>query len=183
LSRGVTTAAAAVVLFVGLVGSADAAAAAGTPGCARAGAVPSAATLSQSRAAILCLINTERARRGVRRVRAVAQLSKAALAHSADMVAEDYFSHVSPDGGTARQRVLRSGYFRGAAGEVDEALACGWQRLATPRQLVRALMGSRVHREILLNRRTRDVGVGLVLGAPTFDAPGGATLTLDFARR
>ncbi len=45
------------------------------------------------------------------------------------------------------------------------------------------LMASRVHRGILLDRRNRDVGIGLVLGAPTLNIPGGATLTLVFARR
>jgi uncharacterized protein YkwD len=99
------------------------------------------------------------------------------------MVTQDYFDHVSPDGTTARQRVVKSGYFKGAAGLVDEALAMGWQARSSPQQFVRMLMASRVHRSILLNRRARDVGIGLAVGAPTIDMPGGATLTLDFARR
>jgi hypothetical protein len=44
-------------------------------------------------------------------------------------------------------------------------------------------MASQTHRGVLLGRLSRDVGIGLVLGAPTIDMPGGATLTLDFARR
>ena len=59
----------------------------------------------------------------------------------------------------------------------------GWQSRSSPQQFVRMLMSSRVHRSILLSRRARDVGIGLVVGAPTIDMPGGATLTLDFARR
>ena len=101
------------------------------------------ATLTQSNEAILCLINTERTRRGLRAVRLSAPLSSAAIAHSTDMVAQDYFDHVSPDGKTARQRVLKSGYFKGGAGWVDEALALGWQARSSPQQLVRMLMDSR----------------------------------------
>lgn len=181
MSRGVTVATTVAVLVGWWLGNAGPAGA--QAGCARADAVPSAAALAQSGDAVLCLINAERTRRGVRALRVSPALSKAAVAHSSDMVAQDYFSHVSPGGRTARQRVLRSGYFQRGAGQVDEAIALGWQQRSTPRALVRMLMGSQVHRSILLDRRNRDVGVGLVLGAPTLDLPGGATLTLDFARR
>jgi uncharacterized protein YkwD len=181
MSRGVTVATAVVVLLGCWVGSAGPAAA--QAGCARAAAATKSDTLTQSNDAVLCLINTERTRRGLRAVRLSAPLSSAALAHSADMVAQDYFDHVSPDGTTARQRVLKSGYFTGSPGWVDEALAMGWQARSSPQQFVRMLMNSRVHRSILLNRGARDVGIGLVVGAPTIDMPGGATLTLDFARR
>jgi uncharacterized protein YkwD len=181
VSRGVTVATAVVVLFGCLLGSAGAAGA--QAGCARAGALPKAATLTESDDTLLCLINAERARRGLRALRVSAALSNAAVAHSSDMVAKDYFDHVGPDGKSARQRVLSSGYFKGGSGQVDEALALGWQQRATPRELVRALMASQQHKSILLDRRNRDVGIGLALGAPMLDMPGGATLTLDFARR
>jgi len=180
MSRGVTVATAVVVLFGCWVASAGAAAQAG---CARAAAATKSATLTQSNEAILCLINTERTRRGLRAVRLSAPLSSAAVAHSTDMVARNYFDHVSPDGRTARQRVLGTGYFKGGAGWVDEALALGWQARSSPKQLVRMLMNSQIHRSILLNRRARDVGIGLAVGAPMMNLPGGATLTLDFSRR
>ncbi len=180
MSRGVTLATAVVVLLGCWVGSTGAAAQAG---CARAAAATKSGTLAQSNEAILCLVNTERTRRGLRAVRLSAPLSSAAVAHSTDMVAQNYFDHVSPDGTTARQRVLKTGYFKGGAGWVDEALAMGWKSRSSPRQMVRMLMRSQIHRSILLSRRARDVGIGLVLGAPMIDMPGGATLTLDFARR
>ena len=180
MSRGVTLATAVVVLWGCWVGTAGAAAQAG---CARAAAATTSDTLTQSGDAVLCLINAERTRRGLRAVRRSAPLSAAAVAHSRDMVAQNYFSHDTRDGKTARQRVVRTGYFKGAAGWVDEALAVGWRSRSAPRQLVRMLMGSRIHRSILLSRRARDVGVGLVVGAPVIDMPGGATLTLLLARR
>lgn len=181
MSRGVTVATAVVVLLGCWVGTTGAAAAQG--GCARAAAATKSTTLTQSNDAILCLVNTERTRRGLRAVRLSSPLSSAAIAHSTDMVARGYFAHVSPDGKTARQRVLNTGYFKGGAGWVDEALALGWQARSSPRQLVRMLMKSRIHRSILLNRRARDVGIGLAVGAPMMDMPGGATLTLKFSRR
>ena len=101
------------------------------------------------------------------------------------MVSRQYFNHRSLDGNTPLQRVLRSGYFGGnSSGMVEEALACGWAQLSTPRALVRSLMRSPSHKSILLSRGLRDIGIGLVLGGPQ-PQPGfsGATLTLDFARR
>jgi len=44
-------------------------------------------------------------------------------------------------------------------------------------------MRSKSHKTIMLSRSLRDVGIGLVLGAPQPGMAGGATLTLDLARR
>lgn len=152
-------------------------------GCSRAAVVPTAKTLSRAERAVLCLINRERARHRLSRLRRAAQLTEAAVGHSADMVSRQYFAHESPDGDTARERVLRTGYFHGSAGgAVKEALACGWARLSTPKALMASLMRSRSHKSVLLDGRMREVGVGLVLGAPEPGA-GGVTLTLEVARR
>lgn len=180
MSRGVTLATAVVVLLGCWLASAGAAAQAG---CAGAASATKSGTLTQSSDAILCLINTERTRRDLRAVRLSAPLSSAAVAHSTDMVAQNYFDHVSPDGTSARQRVRKTGYFKRGAAWIDEALAVGWKARSSPRQMVSMLMRSQIHRSVLLSRRARDVGIGLVLGAPMIDMPGGATLTLDFARR
>ncbi|MEA2143835.1 MAG: hypothetical protein QOI64_2265 [Solirubrobacteraceae bacterium] len=172
------------VLFTMLLGGASPASAAKKKrGCARVSAVPQAATLPQAYQAVLCLINQERARRRLSRLRRSAELTQAAVGHSTDMVARQYFAHESLEGETAQQRVLRSGYFQGGAGLVEESLACGWMQLSTPKALVASLMRSPEHQSILLSRNVRDVGIGLVLGGPQPGFPGGATLTLDFARR
>jgi uncharacterized protein YkwD len=185
MSRGVTIATAfALVLSICLLGGASPASAK-KRGCASTSVVPSAKTLPQAQDAVLCLINQQRARRGLRSLRASAPLTQAAFAHSADMVARQYFAHVSLEGETVRQRVLRTGYFAGnGGGAVEEALACGWMRLATPKSLVTMLMRSSAHQAILLNRGLRDVGIGLALGGPqNVGSSGGATLTLNLARR
>jgi uncharacterized protein YkwD len=152
--------------------------------CVGASVAPKQTTLPRAYAAVLCLVNRERARRGVRALRESALLARAASDHSLDMVSQQYFDHEGMDGSTPRQRVLRTGYFRGAGGgAVEEALACGWMQLSTPKALVANLMRSSTHRSILLDRRLRAVGVGLVLGGPDASMAGGATLTLDFASR
>ncbi len=181
MTRGFRVATALVVLST-CTFAAGPAHAAKKRGCSGASKVPTAATLEQANATVLCVVNAERARRGVRALRSSAPLTQAAVGHSTDMVTSKFFAHVSLDGLTPRQRAARAGY--GVAGWVEETLAVGWAYLSTPRALVGAMLRSPTHRTILLNRRLREVGVGLVLGAPQrTTAAGGATLTLDFARR
>lgn len=149
-------------------------------GCAHAFVIPKAETVAQAHDAILCLLNTQRARRRTRALRRSAPLTRAAQDHSTDMVANGFFGHASPDGETPHQRAQRAGY---AGGLVQETLAFGWARLSSPTSLLATLMGSPVHRRVLLDRRLRDIGIGLVLGAPQSGMAGGATLTLNLARR
>ena len=139
-----------------------------------------AASLAQASAAILCLVNAERAARGIGAMRASAVLAGAATAHSADMVAHRMLSHTGSDGSSVFDRVTRAGYrWRAAA----ETLTYGASRRAMPYRLVASLMHSREHRSIILDGTYRDLGVGLVLGAPTRRAVAGAsTLTLVHAR-
>lgn len=186
MGRRFTIAAALAVLLTCMFGTATPASAAKkkTRTCAKVTAIPQAKTLPRAYDAVLCLVNRERARRKLRPLRRSAQLDRAARKHSADMVSRQYFSHQSLSGRTPHQRVLRTGYFRGSSrGTVQEALACGWAQLSTPKALVAVIMRSRSHRSILLSRRLRDIGVGLVLGGPQPGPGRGATLTLMVARR
>jgi uncharacterized protein YkwD len=184
MSRWFTIATALVVLSTCMLAPAGPAAAK-QRACAGASAAPTATTLPRAYAAVLCLVNRERARRRLLALRSSAPLTQAAVGHSTDMVANEYFAHDSLAGTTPRQRVVRAGYFAGnAGGNVEEALACGWMQLSSPRALVSMLMRSRLHQGILLSRSLRDIGVGLVLGGPQpAVGGGGATLTLDLARR
>ena len=154
---------------------------AGERGCARAAATADDTTLQQAADAVICLVNGERTSRGLAPLRSSRQLARSARSHSRDMVARRYFSHISLGGTSPRQRVARSGY--GRSSKVGETIAWGTGVLATPAELVRSFMTSPGHRRILLDRGYRDVGIGLVLGAPVADMGEGATLTLDFARR
>lgn len=184
MSRGFTIATALAVLFTCMLWGAGPAAAT-KRACTLTSTAPTADTLPQAYEAVLCLVNRERARRGLRALRRSTQLTQAAMHHSTDMVARQYFAHESLEGETVRQRVLRTGYFAGrAGGAVEETLACGWMQLSSPKALVTMLMRSSQHAAILLNRSLRDVGIGLVLGGPQdVGSGGGATLTLNLARR
>jgi uncharacterized protein YkwD len=134
--------------------------------------------------AILCLVNRERSRRGLAAVRLSKALSRSATAHSEDMAQSKFFSHVGSGGTSIRQRVDRSGYLRGSDDRVGETIAWGSAEFGTPAQLMGALMGSPGHRRVILDRRFRDVGVGLVSGVPVrASSDDGATLTLVFGRR
>jgi len=180
MTRGFGVAAALAVLFT-CTFAAGPAIAKKKRGCAGAYAIPAAATLERANGTILCLINAQRAARGASKLRSSAPLTSAAVGHSTDMVTSKFFGHDGLDGLTPRQRVARAGH--AAAGSVEEALAAGWAQLATPQSLVAALMRSATHRSILLDRRMRYIGVGLVLGGPQAGPAGGATLTLDLAHR
>ena len=185
MARRLSVATALAVLFTSIVGIASPASAAKKRqrACAGASTIPSSTTLPRAYDAVLCLVNRERAKRRLRALRRSAELTQAASDHSTDMVSRQYFDHTSLDGETVRQRVLRTGYFRGGGGTVEEVLAVGWAQLSTPRSLVALLMRSPSHKRILLNGGLRDVGIGLVLGAPQPGGDGGATLTLIVGRR
>jgi uncharacterized protein YkwD len=171
-----------VALVASCVAGAGTAAAAGD-GCARAATVADEGTLRLASNSVLCVVNGERAMHGVRPLRASRLLHRSAQRHSRDMVARRYFAHVSPNGMNARQRIVRTGYLRHRpGGRIGETIAWGADRQATPADLVRSFMNSPAHRPLLLDRRFREIGVGLALGAPVAGMDG-ATLTLDFGRR
>ncbi len=142
-----------------------------------------AATL---RSATLCLLNAERAKRGLASLTNNAQLGKAAQNHSRAMVRESFFDHVSPSGSTLLSRVRRgTAYLRRARSYgLAENIAWGSGSFATPQETVKGWMDSAGHRANILSRRYRHIGIGIVIGAPE-DAQGmpAATYTTDFGHR
>ena len=98
------------------------------------------------------------------------------------MVARGYFAHTSPGGSTFGARLQHVGYASGCAWSAGETIAWGAGGSATPASRVSAWIRSRPHRQILLNPAFREVGVGIVAGAP--DRSGaGFTYTAEFGRR
>jgi uncharacterized protein YkwD len=183
MSRGIVIAGAIAVLNCCALGAGSAGADDG--GCTGAGDVADDATVEQAVDAVLCLVNDERAQHGLGPVLASGALTRSAQAHSRDMVARGYFSHMTPGGENPRQRVVHCGYARKrGARRVGETIAWGSGERGTPAELVRLFMESAPHRRIVLDRRFRDVGIGLVPTAPVATVAGvGATLTIDFGRR
>jgi len=151
--------------------------------CPDADLDPDATNLGRIRTAILCLHNQIRAERGLPTLRTNKRLRKAAVGHSRDMVANDYFEHTTPKGVTMVDRILRARYVRADQGwSLGENLAWGTGSYATPRGAVDAWMNSEGHRENILRRAYREVGIGVVIGVPSTDGIG-ATYTLDFGVR
>ena len=148
--------------------------------CAGADLVPAADSVVVVGQATLCLLNQQRAAKGVGPLVENAALSTASAGYSQRMVSQGFFAHESPDGGTLVDRLTAVGYLGGdAAWVVGENIGWGQASLATPRSMVDAWMNSPGHRENLLSADYGQVGLGLALGTPT-DRTWGATYTTDF---
>jgi uncharacterized protein YkwD len=134
--------------------------------------------------ATLCLLNAERSRRGLPRLRLNDRLSRAAERHSRDMVRRRYFSHDSLGGASFVDRIRRTGYLRSArAWSVAENLAWGSGNRSTPEQIMRSWMNSPAHRANILTGRFREVGIGVSEGAPVRVGLPAATYTTNFGAR
>src|SRR5918994_2879742 len=134
--------------------------------CANTAVAPSAGNVASVRAAVLCLHNRERAARRLAPLRQHAKLRRAADGHSADMVADRYFSHQTPEGTDMVERILRAGFARGSGWLLGENIAWGSGEFATAEQIHRSWMNSPGHRANILRREFRWIGIGIALGAP-----------------
>ncbi|HUN78959.1 MAG TPA: CAP domain-containing protein [Solirubrobacteraceae bacterium] len=152
--------------------------------CPGATLTPAPGNLEEVRSAVLCLIDRERAAAGESPLRPDAKLQRAAQGHSEEMVAQDYFAHVAPDGSTPTDRMRAAGYIPNSrvGYEVGENIAWGTLWLATPQAIVNAWMASPGHRANILDAGYRDTGIGVAPHAPTSLAEGqaGAIYTQDF---
>ena len=115
--------------------------------------------------AVVRVMNAVRATNGVPPLRIGRALSRAARAHSVDMARRDYFDH-----GPFVQRLRRFGV---RAPYIGENLASGTKPLSAA-AIVRMWIASPPHRENLLDRGFRLVGVGLADGSTRL-------VTADFA--
>jgi uncharacterized protein YkwD len=188
--HGVVAALALVVLAAPAAARADggpaARARAASDRCVSADAMPGQAAAEDLRAATLCLMNAERAARGLGRLQYEPLLGRVAASYARQMVRGQFFDHTSPAGSTMLARIRSTSYLRDVTSwSVGENLAWGSGNLATPRAMVRAWMQSAEHRANLLDRHFADVGIGVVAGAPVALEPGelGGTYVTDFGRR
>jgi uncharacterized protein YkwD len=170
-------------VFVAAAAAASSPAAAADLPCARAGIAPEHLSTVQAGQALLCLVNRERARHGLRAVRADRRLGRAARRHAVAMARGHFFSHVSPGGATMQARVRRTGYLRTArAWWLGEALAWGRYGTGAPSAILATMLASAPHRAILLDPGFRDLGIGAAHGAPQGPGAGALTVALDFGR-
>jgi uncharacterized protein YkwD len=161
--------------------SATAAVPAQAADCGGADAMPSEASTQQLADATLCLLNAERAQRGLAALRMNPRLSQAATEHSSDMVSHDYFSHTAPGDVTFVDRIRASGYLSGLRSwTIGENILWGTTTLGTPAAAMQGWMNSPGHRENILTPTFREVGIGIVPGRPGSDGNTAATYTTDF---
>src|SRR4051794_1859210 len=104
---------------------------------------------------VVRIINRIRAGHRLRRLRASRALSRAASAHSSDMLRRNFVGHASSDGTSMGRRVRR--YTR--ARWVGETIAYLSGR-ATARLTVRMWMSSPPHRAVLLSGWAHRIGIG-----------------------
>jgi uncharacterized protein YkwD len=150
--------------------------------CAGADKHPSQASVTQLRAATVCLVNVERRQHGRKALRSNAGLALAGQRHARDMVRKRYFAHDSRSGADFKSRILHTGYVRAGRGAVlGENLAWGSQVEATPRSIVRSWMASPGHRANILQPKFREIGIGVVRASPRGTAQA-ATYAAEFGR-
>jgi len=144
--------------------------------CPNADVLPTHETRTAARIATACLINEVRRIAGRRELRTLRVLRRIAAQHSRDMVERHYFDHTEPGGGTLAARMHSIGW-QGSAGE-NIGYGSAWY--ATPRSMMWMWMHSSGHRQNILDRSWRFVGVAIALGAPTVTGEAAATYTTDF---
>jgi uncharacterized protein YkwD len=140
-------------------------------GCPNANRPTTRSAIPAMRAAVVCLINEQRAAHGLPPLRADHRLNDSAQSWSNRMVATRTFSH----GANFGARISAAGFRWSAAGE---NIATGFM---TPRQVVNGWMASTGHCENILSPTYRDVGTGVNRHAIGGYSTGPATWTQDFA--
>lgn len=108
--------------------------------------------------ATTCQVNLMRTNADRSSLRPESHLAVSATAHTADLVANNYFSHTGLDGSTPGIRDQRAGYM---------SMATSWQigenlvsYAATPRVVVDAWIASPAHNYVLYLDKWKDLGVG-----------------------
>ncbi|HEX4563034.1 MAG TPA: CAP domain-containing protein, partial [Solirubrobacteraceae bacterium] len=152
--------------------------------CENTQITPEPTNLESARAAVLCLINHQRAQNGEEPLVVDPRLQSAAEAHVEELISADYFAHVSPSGVTPVDRIRATGYIPGPEFGylIGENLAWGTLTLSTPQTIVEAWMASPEHRANILEGRYVDTGIGITPSVPASLSGGspGATYAQEF---
>ena len=152
--------------------------------CQNTELTPAPQNIQLVRAAILCLINRKRAENSESPLEASAQLEQAAEGHCQELIADDYFAHVSPSGETPVDRIRSTGYIPSPSDGyvIGENLAWGTYQLSTPQSIVSAWFASPGHLANILEAQYRQTGIGVIASVPASLAEGspGATYAQEF---
>jgi len=118
-------------------------------------------------------VNDERTAEGLDPLEADADLRRVARNHSADMIADGYVGHESPDGITPKDRLSAAGCSAGgenvAQSWIDRPVSVDGQRIVAENEselathLVNQWMASPGHRENILRESFAEGGVGVLI--------------------
>jgi uncharacterized protein YkwD len=158
--RSALIAVAAVFLAAG--GAPVAAAEPAAASCAGADQPPAALTVTQTRAAITCLLNAARATRHAPALRGDVRLARAAQRFARALDPAKPLTHDGSGATTPLDRIAEVGYPRGGSFSAAETLGRSHGALATPAQRVKSWLAGASTRHLLLSARYRDVGIGVV---------------------
>jgi uncharacterized protein YkwD len=163
--------------------SATIAAVLATP-CQNTELTPEADNIGLVRESVLCLINRKRAESSESPLISNPELEQAAESHCQELIADDYFAHVSPSGETPVDRIRTTGYIpnRSDGYVIGENLAWGTYQLSTPQSIVNAWYASPGHLANILESQYRETGIGVTPAVPAALAPEapGATYAQEF---
>ena len=182
--RSAVVAAALAVVFLGL-GVLSGGVEASWAACAHARGEPREISTREARRAVLCLVNEERADRGLRKVDSSTDLRSASLRHSRYMKEHGCFDHECPGEPSLVGRLRSVGYLLSSlsAWACAENIAWGEGSRGTPRAIVKAWMNSPPHRAAMLDPSWEHGGVGVVWGSPYDPDDRAGIFTLDFGYR
>ena len=152
--------------------------------CQNTELTPEAGDVALVREAVLCLINRKRAEYGESPLVADSELEQAAEGHCQELIADDYFAHVSPSGETPVDRIRDTGYIPSPDDGyvIGENLAWGTYQLSTPQSIVSAWFASPEHLANILESKYRETGIGVTPAVPASVGAGapGATYAQEF---
>jgi uncharacterized protein YkwD len=152
--------------------------------CQNTELTPEPQNIELVRGAVLCLINRKRAENSESPLEISPKLQQAAEGHCEELIADDYFAHVSPSGETPVDRIRDTGYIPSASDGyvIGENLAWGTYQLSTAQSIVAAWIASPGHLANILESQYKETGVGVVAAVPSSLAEGapGATYAQEF---
>ena len=131
---------------------------------------------------MFCLLNKQRAKNGVPKLKRHKDLDKPSLQHSQLMVRDRCFEHVCPGEDDLGERL--TDYLANGGRGYGENIAWGTGDFGSPRSIVRSWMKSEGHRRNILDPDFEHIGIGIVWGVPEAGVGGdGGTYTTDFGYR
>lgn len=110
---------------------------------------------------LFALVNAEREKAGVAPLQMDERLNQSAQAKADDMVANNYYDHESPTTGKKGYTYVDD-YAQNACSYRSESLEGGSGAYSTASSMVSDWMGSKSHRDALLNSRYTLTGIGVV---------------------